>query len=54
MAFKYMGKCQRCHFDAGYLDDKRVHIFAGLFYSGRLYRDGNILCESPVFEGDEF
>ena len=27
---------------------------AGLFYSGKLYRDGKVLCESPIFEGEEF
>ena len=53
MAFEYVGKCQRCHTDSGYLDGKKVHTFSGLLFSEKTYRDGMVFCESPVFNKEE-
>ena len=53
MGFEYVGKCQRCHTDSGYLDGKRVHTFSGLLFSEKTYRDGRVFCESPVFNKEE-
>ena len=50
MAFEYMGKCQKCGTDSGYLDGKRVHTFSGLLFSEKTFRNGKVFCESPVFE----
>ena len=53
MAFEYMGKCQKCHTDSGYLDGKRMHTFSGLLFSAKTYKDGSVFCESPVFPDEE-
>ena len=53
MAFEYMGKCQMCHTDSGYLDGKRMHTIAGLLFSAKTYKDGSVFCESPVFPDEE-
>lgn len=53
MDFDYMGKCQRCLVPSGYLDGKRSHTISGILFSTKIYKDGNVICDSPVFPGEE-
>ena len=53
MDFEHVGKCQRCHTASGYLDGKRTHTISGILFSVKIYMDGTVFCESPIFPGDE-
>ena len=47
--FEYEGECRRCLTPCGTLNGERTHTFAGLIFAKKIFRDGKVFCDSPVF-----